>query len=340
MDVPAFDRRLVAAMSEAAVPGLSIALVQGDGMAQVAAYGVRRAMAEGRITDRTVFEAASLSKPVFSYAVLQLADAGMLSLDDPLSNFLPNYIAADDRASGITARHVLSHTTGLPNWRTDTHPLRTYFPPGQRFSYSGEGFVNLQRVVERILGEPLDAIMRRLVFIPLGMESSSYIWQERFERDFAEPHHNALTPGTKHKPRDANAAYSLHTTATDYASFLRAVLAGTRLDPSTVRLWLEPVVSVPRGRHDWLDTQDAPKVDTRVAWGLGWGLEPEAGTFFHWGSNEGFSAFAIGSVRDGKALVLFANGDNGLALAPGIVGAAMSGDRPSLAWLGHGREES
>src|SRR5262249_29626119 len=157
--------------------------------------GVRRMMTGAPVTDRTIFEAASLSKPVFAYAVLQLMNAGAVSLDEPLSRFLPGHMAADDRASLITGRHVLSHTTRLPNWRSETRPLRTYFAPGERFSYSGEGFVYLQRVVEQIVGGALEGIMNRLVFAPLGMASSSFVWQDRFEQDFAEPHDSGRVPG-------------------------------------------------------------------------------------------------------------------------------------------------
>jgi CubicO group peptidase (beta-lactamase class C family) len=326
---------IVRSIAARAVPGLSLALIEAGQLAQTAAYGARHSTTGEPVTDHTVFEAASLSKPVFAYVVLQLVDAGMIGLDEPLATRLPTYIAGDARAAAITARHVLTHTTGLPNWRSDDRPLRTYFAPGERFSYSGEGFLYLQRVVERIAGEPLDALVTRLVFAPLGMWSSSYVWQQRFEADHAAPHNEAGEPGRKLKPRDADAAWSLHTTAGDYARFLQAVLAGTHLPPATVGLWLEPAVNAPRERFECLDSANAVEIDERVAWGLGWGLEPGDGTFFHWGANVGSTAFAIGRPRDGRALVFFANSDNGLALAPEIVATAFPGWRPSLAWLGH-----
>jgi CubicO group peptidase (beta-lactamase class C family) len=317
-------------LAEAGVPGLALAQVRGGEVAQVAACGVRSLRTREPVSERTVFEAASLSKPVFAYAALRLVDAGELSLDEPLSKYDPK-LPGDPRAARITARHILCHTTGLPNWRGD-EPLRTHFAPGERFSYSGEGFARLQRVVERVTGEPLEALARRLVFAPLGMPDSSYSWQERFGTDHAAPHDAALRPETKSKRTEANAAFSLHTTALDYAQFLRATLSGTGLEDSTAQAWLEPQVNVPRHRCESI-ALEMPDLDDGVAWALGWGLELETGMFFHWGANPGFQAFAIGSPRAGAGLVVFTNGDNGLAVMPDLLKTFAPGDRPSLAWL-------
>jgi CubicO group peptidase (beta-lactamase class C family) len=322
---------IIGSMAVHAVPGLSVASIEAGRVAQLATHSA----AGEPVTDRTVLEAASLSKPVFAYAVLQLVDAGLIGLDEPLAAHLPGYMAGDARAAAITVRHVLTHTSGLPNWRSDARPLRAYFAPGERFSYSGEGFVYLQRVVERLTGEALDTLAKRFVFAPLGMGSSSFVWQERFEPHYATPHDHAGKPRRKLRPHDANAAWSLHTTAGDYARFLQAALGGTGLTPATAVLWFTPAVNVPKDRFECLDPADAAALDARVAWGLGWGLEPGDGTFFHWGANVGATAFAIGRPRDGRALVFFANSDNGLELAPEIVATAFPGRRPSLAWLGY-----
>ena len=273
-----------------------------------------------------------MSKPVFAYAALQLVDAGALSLDEPLSTYGPK-LSGDAESARVTARHVLCHTTGLPNWRGEKR-LQTHFAPGGRFSYSGEGFAHLQRVVERITGDRLEALARRLVFAPLGMQDSSYTWQERFGTDHAVPHDAALCPEIKSKPAEASAAFSLHTTAVDYAQFLRATLSGTRLQKSTAQVWLEPHVKVPRHRRESIASEAVPDLDDRVAWGLGWGLELETGMFFHWGANPGFQSFAIGAPRADAALVVFTNGDNGLAIMPDLIEVFAPGERPSLAWLG------
>ena len=136
-------------ISDAQVPGLSMAVIRNGGIETPAAAGVRNARDAASVDEHTIFDAASLSKPVFAYAVLQLIDAGALALDTSLSRYAPDYVPDDPRAGAITVRHVLSHSSGLPNWRTADLPLRTYFPPGERFSYSGEGFVWLQRAVRR-----------------------------------------------------------------------------------------------------------------------------------------------------------------------------------------------
>jgi CubicO group peptidase (beta-lactamase class C family) len=326
-----FESRVPSLMDFAAVPGLSLAIVRGGEIALIAAFGCRNADTQEPVNPRTVFEAASLSKPVVAYAVLQLVDAGELELDEPLCRFAP--IVPDDPVSlRITARHVLSHTTGLPNWRRDEYPLRTYFPPGARFSYSGEGFVYLQSVIERLTGETLHLVVKRLVFDPLKMRDSSFLWQKRFDGKHAAPHDSAGPMRDKFKPKLANAAYSLHTTAADYARFVVSTLSGSRLNETTAALWLTPQVFVPKGCFEALDIDD-PEAEPGVAWGLGWGLEPETGTFFHWGSNPGATAFVLGAPADRSAFVAFMNSDAGLKIVPDIAAEIIPSRHPSFGWL-------
>jgi CubicO group peptidase (beta-lactamase class C family) len=318
------------------VPGLSFAVIRDGKIVETEALGVRDTLTAAPVDGNTIFEAASLSKPVFAYAVLQLVDAGQLSLDTPLSTYVPNYVKHDPRAALLTVRNVLSQSSGLPNWRSDATPLKTYFPPGERFSYSGEGFVWLQRVVEKITGQSLNEVVTRLVFDPLEMKQSSYIWRADYEADFAGPHDAQSTPGKKWRPAKPTSASSLHTTAADYARFVQAVLSGARLNPGTAKQWLDPQV---RLRQHCIECHatDAQDADQHVAWGLGWGLEPDAGFFFHWGNNNGFKAFVIGSLTDQSAVVVFTNGDNGMAVMPDVINQLMPGDHPAFKWLDHSR---
>lgn len=316
------------------VPGLSFAVIHDGKAVEAKALGVRDASAATPVDENTIFEAASLSKPVFAYAVLQLVDAGQLSLDTPLSTYVPNYVKDDPRAASVTVRNVLSQSSGFPNWRSTTATLKTYFPPGERFSYSGEGFVWLQRVVEKITGQPLNEVVTRLVFDPLEMKQSSYIWRADFEADYAVPHNAQSASEKKWRPAKPTSASSLHTTAADYARFMQAVLSGARLNPSTAKQWLDPQVRLRQHCIECLAT-DAKDADQHIAWGLGWGLEPDTGSFFHWGNNEGFKAFVIGSLTDRSAVVVFTNGDNGMAIMPDVIGQLMPGEHPAFKWLDH-----
>jgi CubicO group peptidase (beta-lactamase class C family) len=268
---PAGEPGLEPLLAANRVPGAAVAIIR-DRDVKFVVGGVRDAADPARVTADTVFEAASLSKPVFAYAVLQLVDAGMLSLDTRLADVVPDFAADDPRAATITVRHVLTHTTGLPNWRGRDLPLRTFFPPGERFSYSGEGFVWLQRVVERVTGEPIDRLAEELVLRPLGMSRSGFVWDPAFDRDYASPHDERSAPHEKNKPAAGNAAYSLQTTARDYARFLQAVLAGARLKEDTARLWLAAQSPVLRDCVQCLSGNEAPLRTTPLAWGLGWGV--------------------------------------------------------------------
>jgi CubicO group peptidase (beta-lactamase class C family) len=333
------ERELPRLMADAGVPGLSIALVRGGRLVWHRGFGVRVTATQEPVRDETVFEAASLTKPVFAYAVLKLVDAGRLDLDAPLTNYLPgNYDVGDDpRLRQITARHVLSHTTGFPNWRPrsgDT-TLKIHFAPGERFSYSGEGFVYLARVVERLTGEKTEDFVRRTVFDPLGMQSSSLVWREEYDALKIFRHNGVGEPTGRNKIEKANAAASLHTTARDYGLFLAAMLRGGGLKrPATRRFWAQQV---------WVGESTngtaAPprRLSKEVGWGLGWGVQSTADgpSIWHWGDNGDTKAYVVGYPMDGLGVVFFTNSANGLSIAREILTEAVGGRQPALAWLNY-----
>jgi CubicO group peptidase (beta-lactamase class C family) len=330
------EKRIPELMSEGQVQGLSIALIKDAQLIWHRGFGIKNAGTKEPVTDRTIFEAASLSKPLFAYAVLKLVDSGKLDLDAPLSKYLPAYLDNDERLGQITARRVLSHTTGFPNWR-QAGPLAIHFTPGERFSYSGEGFVYLQKVVERITGEPLEEHLKKSVFAPLRMTESSFVWREAFEAQAAAGHNSAGIPQPKGKPLTANAAGGLHTTAGDYAKFVIAIMNGEGLKRATLAQMLTPQIKLNPDCVNCLSHKPARLTDA-LSWGLGWGLEHtrDAEAFWHWGDNNGvFRCFALGLKRERAGLVVFTNSAHGLSIMPEIVSEAIGGSHPAFAWINY-----
>ena len=324
-------------MTEADIPGLSIAVIRDSKVIWTRGFGVTNSETKARVNDNTVFEAASLTKPVFAYAVLKLVDSGKLDLDTPLVKYLPGrYDVGDDpRLDQITARHVLSHTTGFPNWRPrGDKTLKMYFTPGNRFSYSGEGFVYLAKAVEQITGESQEAFIKRTVLDPLDMKSSNLVWRDDYESLKTFTHDWVGGVSGRGKPDKTNPAASLQTTANDYAKFVIAMLKGNGLKPATARLMLTPQSTVTLAGAFSLNAPDA-KLSPTVSWGLGWGLEKtQKGIgFWHWGDNGDTKAFVLAFPKQKSGLVMFANSANGLSIINELVGSAMGNDHPALAWL-------
>lgn len=317
-------------MSEAQIPGLQIAIVsQGDVVWDLALGEVEAGSGEP-VSSETIFEAASLTKPVVAYATLRLVERGMLDLDVPLWSYLEyERLAHEADAQRITARHVLSHTTGLPNWgRESVDMLR---PPGEQWGYSGEGFVFLQRVLETVTGGSLQALLEAEVFEPFGMTSSSVVWTPEIEALGATGHDENAEPVEKRWPpaarTEGNAAASLHTTATDYGRFLARVLEGRGLDPSSAIEMMSPVSQV--------EGRGSAEHAVNLQWGLGWGLQngDRLTAIWHWGDNGSFRCYVIGYPSQGRGVVYFTNSENGLSVAEEIVSRYFRDTHHAIRWL-------
>jgi CubicO group peptidase (beta-lactamase class C family) len=293
------------------VPGLSMAVVHDGRIVWAGAFGTRDDSAQTPVDTSTVFEAASLSKPVFAYLVLRLAGRGELDLDRPLAEVLEYpRVAHDARARRITARMVLSHGTGLPNWGGEQPTL--HFEPGTAYGYSGEGFVYLQRAIERVTGHSLEALARREVFEPLGMTRSSYVWQERFEGNAAHAKDWLWRVAPIDRWAEPNAAYTLLTTAPDYARFVAAVLTGRGLSPATWQAFLTPVRETSPGTAMALGVRVEDGRNGRI--------------FYHSGNNgRRFTCYMTGDVGRGTGFVYFTNASNGTSLVEALGGPVFRG---------------
>jgi CubicO group peptidase (beta-lactamase class C family) len=332
------ERIIPRLMKEGDVPGLSMALIRDAKVFWHQSSGVKNAETKEPVGDGTVFEAASLSKPVFAYAVLKMVDGGKLELDKPLVTYLSDpYVQNDERVNLITARMVLDHTTGFQNEAAPGRPLKIYFAPGEKFSYSGEGFLYLQKVVERIAGEPLDAFMKKTVFGPLGMTSSSFVWQDRYETLKANGHKPSGVVAQVRRPAVARSYSGLHTTALDYAKFVIAVINGTGLREETAEQMLKGQVRLDESCFSCIE-RSSGRFSQTLSWGLGWGLErTRAGdAIWHWGDNNGeFQSFIMAHPKEKTGIVILTNSGNGLSIIPEIVSQITGGGHPAFAWMGY-----
>jgi CubicO group peptidase (beta-lactamase class C family) len=194
------EASIPALMEKARIPGLQIALIRRGEVIWQSAYGVTNTAGGAEVTKDTIFEAASLTKPLFAYVVMQMVDKKLIDLDTPLLPAVPKERVEElighpldtegfrlDWAKKITARHVLSHSAGMPHGdRGEVYPI--FFEPGTDWKYSAQGYQFLQIVVEGIEGKPLEEIVDAYVLEPLGMENSSMVWREDYEKTMANGH--------------------------------------------------------------------------------------------------------------------------------------------------------
>jgi CubicO group peptidase (beta-lactamase class C family) len=348
VSVEYLEEYVTALMDSAGVIGLQMAIINNGRIAYSHAFGLKSRASEISPDENTIFRGLSFSKTVFAYLLMQLVEDGQLELDRPLAEYLEKPIgeypewedlAGDARLGEVTARRVLTHTTGWPNFRMQLEggKLGFLYPPGEWFNYSGEGFHFLQFIVEQITDKPLDVLARERIFHPLGMTRTSYVWEEAFEDNHADGHTEEQHLIKMARRSEPSAAGSMLSTASDYARFLVAVLGGGGLEQSSTDQMLTAQVPVeslrmfgPLSREE---TEDNRLIN--LSWGLGWGLfESDAGrAFFHTGHATGWENYTVTYLDKKIGIVLMSNSSNFESIAGRIVRQAI-GDRHSpFTWL-------
>ncbi|WP_111593819.1 serine hydrolase [Chitinophaga dinghuensis] len=268
------------------IPGVSLAIIKDGKLLYHKTYGVTNTMTGEKVNDSTLFEAASVTKPVFAFAVERLAERGVIDLDKPLYEYLPYPdIAYDERYKLMTARHVLTHRTGFPNWRTMNKDgkLDLKFTPGTAYNYSGEGFEYLKKVVEKITGKKVEQVLQEEVIAPIGLYHTYFSKNDTLIRVAATGHYDKV-PCNKWMPEYPVMASSMHTEAKIFTRFMCYLLEQKGLKPETYNIILSK-------HSDYPDDVSSQKLKVPTYMGMSleiretrWGK-----TFGHGGNNGDFT---------------------------------------------------
>jgi len=310
VDPGELGRQIADVVAKASLPGMSFAIISNGEIVFYDTYGYKEfehseegiATGKEKINKRTVFEACSLSKSFFIFATHRLVDQGLLDLDSPLYKMLryPK-LEHDERYKKITARMVLTHSSGIENWYFDHDPKRLEIvsEPGSKVVYSGEGFVYLSKVVEAILNKDISSYMNDLVFRPLGLKRTYTTFSNdgRKPKNFAFGHDSFLQPANKEKIISPNIACYINTTAYDYAKLLIATFGGKYLSRQRLSDLTQPHIAL----------------NDEIYRGLGYSVYCHNGdTVVYQGGNNGpYKGFGFYSLKRKSGYVMFVNGERG-----------------------------
>ncbi len=301
------------AMDSMNFPGLSMAIINEAEIVYHNTFGVCNIESQEPVTKQTIFEAASLSKPLFAYFTMKMVEQGKLDLDKPIYPYLQEIFPPDMLDSTalkwyktITPRIVLSHGTGLPNWAKGK--LLINFAPGTGFSYSGEAYQHLGAALGTKLGigwgSKLDSLFLNQVAHPLKMHNSFYTWNDKLEKHKAKGHRKGVVNLDIHRDKKVGPGYSLHSEALDYARFLIEMMEPKQLKKDLIA--------------EMLKEQNHFKADNKLiaetgqtGWGLGFAQKPTAHGLMHLhtGNNHDFQAYAMFVPAQKYGFVLFGNAD-------------------------------
>ncbi len=304
------------------IPGVSLALIKDGKLAYHQTYGVKNAYTEEKVDETTLFEAASITKPVFGFAVMRLVERGEIDLDKPLYEYLPfEDIAHDERYKLITARHVLTHKTGFPNWAwmNEDGKLDIKFTPGTNYNYSGEGFEYLKRVVAHITKKDINVLLKEEALTPLGLEHTYFEKNDYLKKVVANGHFDNMATRTQ-LPDRAGMAWSMHTEAKIFTNFLLGLSTKKGLKPETYKQMFNIETEIPKD-----------KGENRPGWEEYFGLSihmektPFGNTFGHGGNNGDFKCLARMYQDLNMGFVVFTNSDKGDQLYNALIEFLITG---------------
>ena len=300
------------------IPGLSIAIINDGKIAYHKNFGYANKEKKLPITNKTIFEGASLSKSVFASFVMTYVEEGKLDLDKPLYQYLPYPdIEHDNRYKKITARMVLSHRSGFPNWRENESgkKLIIKFEPGTDYNYSGEGYQYLAMVLKHILKTDwngLEAAFQKRIAKPLKLKHTTFIEDDYALKNKAEPYKNNgdwidLTKDYWYR-KDKGlfvSASSIRTEPIDFSKWMIGMMNKKILSENSYQELFK--------HHSSLSK---PEAETQLYYTLGFttASKPFTTTYFHGGSNDGFTCFYLMDVDKKNGYVLFTNSENGETL--------------------------
>jgi CubicO group peptidase (beta-lactamase class C family) len=340
------------------VTGAQIALLHNGQTVWAYAYGLRDIEHHLPMTTDTYIWAASVTKAVFATWVMTLVEQKRLDLDKPIAEYMPgglsgyyhdtSLLTRDPRYRLITPRMLLSHTSSLCNYAPADMPdgkLRIQYDPGTRYAYSGEGLTLLQYVIEQaITHEPLETSMQRDLFTPLGMNTTSLTWNNRFVANNAVRYDSAGNFISYTRKDHARASGSMATSVNDLSRFLEALFANRILRPATREEMLTPQITIQAAHQfptlDPATSEEGPRVG--LSYGLGWGLLTHTKygpAFFKEGHGDGAENYVICFIRHRDCMVLLTNSDNGeLAFRP-LLEQLLGDIVTPWTWEGYTREQ-
>ncbi len=302
------------------VVGLSVIVIRENEERIIKHFGYADLDSKKEISEQTVYKAASLGKPIFAYIVVALAQQEKIDLDKPLYLYTDEEVVVNDsRSKEITARMVLSHTTGLPNLGKNVSPHFS-FEPGSDFKYSGYGYQYLQDVIEKITQKSLNELALELVFEPLSMVTSSYYWQKDYDGVLSSSYGDNLDKYTVNQEDQAgHAAWSLYTTPEDYSKFVTHIMRSSIESESIASQLLSPTIDVSKN----------------LMWGLGWGIQGTSPheSFWHWGSKAGYKHYVVAYPIEKVAVIVMTNSRKSFKIVDDIMAESIGGNYPSYDWF-------